>query len=95
MRQKKIILSKQEREIILNIGDDEKEWTIYSSSPVFIRKLLKIAEKWGISKSQYTKTTYDLRIKLPKKAVSFRGPSINRKPTNGFKRKNESAKEIQ
>lgn len=65
--------SRQEREILIGKINDEDCWDVYTSSPIWARRLEKIAKAHGV---EGTEMQGGIRYKLPIKAVSLRKPRV-------------------
>ncbi len=68
--------SVSEREVVLNIADDEDGWHVYTDSRRFTGRLRKLAARWGVTPDPFGS---GCEFILPLKAISFRGPAGHQK----------------
>ena len=63
-------LKRNEQETVIGYVSDEDEWTVTSSDPVMIKKVLRIASTYSAEVEWLN--VYTVRTQLPFKAISFR-----------------------
>lgn len=66
-------LSRAEREIVIRKSDDEELLDVWTSSPLWARRLAKLAKAWGVEGEA---SQGGISYKLPIKAISLRKPRI-------------------
>jgi hypothetical protein len=72
-------LTASEREVLLVIADDERVWHVHTDSKRLTRKLLRVAERWGI---EPTPVGAGFEFDLPLRAIRFAGPRPIRAPAS-------------
>ena len=87
-------LSREEQETVIVRGANEEGWTIYSSYGPDVRKLIELADAYGID----YETPHDdsFRGVFPKRFITFRKPLSEgqKNRASGLKRWREQQKEV-
>ena len=78
----KKVLSRSERETIIRRASDEDEWYVFSEDPSVVTKMTK---RWGPGKVD-GRNKFGMFWKVPKKAISIRGPNGRKGRPGGFKK---------
>lgn len=65
------MLSREERECVLNLSDADSEWGVYTDSQRLSGRLKKLAAAWGIEPQRCGE---GWEFTLPLRAISFRSP---------------------
>lgn len=85
-------LSRAEQETVINRAADEKGWTVYSCYGPDVRKLIELAEAYGVDYE--TPHEDGFKAVFPKRFISFRKPlsEAQRNRASGLAKWRESNK---
>lgn len=88
-------LSKEEQETIVNYSEDGKEAQIYTASPIVMRKLDKLCEKYPNYYSLTAQDKYSKTYQTTKKMIAFKKPSTYKMPDELREKAKERMKLLQ
>ena len=66
-------LTREERETVISFDENAKTVSFLTSSPIFLRRLIRLAEAWGVP-IVYDRVGFYAGVELPMQSFSLRNP---------------------